>query len=108
MSPLFEMKSLFAIALMGLSTTPVLGEVFTLWGESGGQLEKRVAMSPKPDLVPRLETRQTCAHSATRRDCWLPGFDINTDHYKFTPNTGRIVTVCFPCSILANHSCHVV
>ena len=99
MSRPIDMKSLLAIALMGLSAAPVLGEVFTLWGESGGQLEKRVAMSPKPDLVPRLESRQTCAHSATSRNCWLPGFDINTDHYKFTPNTGRIVTVRLPRSV---------
>lgn len=95
------MKSLLAlgVSLLGLSVTPVFGEVFTLWGEDGGKMEKRIAgsMSPKTDLMGRQIARQAaaptnCVHGATSRNCWLPGFDINTNVYTATPNTGRIVT----------------
>ncbi|KAF2996178.1 hypothetical protein G7054_g1114 [Neopestalotiopsis clavispora] len=45
---------------------------------------------PTPeDLGLSLEPRQTvCENSATARSCWSDGFDINTDFYLETPETG--------------------
>lgn len=87
------MKSFIAlgISLLGLTTAPVLGEEFTLWGESGGQMEKRIVpnMSPNPALAPR----QACVHGPTTRNCWLPGFDVTTSRFAATPNTGVTRTV---------------
>jgi len=87
MKPFFT----YGVSLLGLSAVPALGEVFTLWGESGGGFEKRITsnMSPNPAVVPR----QTCTHGPTSRNCWLPGFDINTNYYASTPNTGVTRTV---------------
>ncbi|KAF1963258.1 laccase precursor [Byssothecium circinans] len=42
-------------------------------------------------VTPALEKKQACVNSPTSRNCWLPGFDSNTDQYRSWPNTGNIV-----------------
>ncbi|KAF2477734.1 laccase precursor [Lindgomyces ingoldianus] len=92
------MKSFLALAvsLLGLSATPVAGEVQYLWGEYGARMEKRIApaVEKRSELVPRLEERQAlaCANGPTSRNCWSSGFNINTNMYQSWPNTGRIVS----------------
>lgn len=84
------MRPLVALgaAILGLSATPVAGMAL------GGSL-----MSPNLNLLgPRHETRQVasppaCVNGPTTRNCWLPGFDANTNNYQLWPNTGRTVTV---------------
>ncbi|KAF2269117.1 laccase precursor [Lojkania enalia] len=52
-------------------------------------------MSPNTALLgPRhVEKRQSsCINGPTTRNCWLPGFDANTNQYQSWPNTGRTVT----------------
>ncbi len=39
-----------------------------------------------------LESRQTC-NTATNRQCWSSGFNINTDYETSWPNTGVTRTV---------------
>ncbi|KAK6084490.1 extracellular dihydrogeodin oxidase [Seiridium cupressi] len=48
-----------------------------------------VALPSPLDPELGLETRQSsCVNSATSRSCWSDGFDINTDFYLETPDTG--------------------
>ena len=37
----------------------------------------------------------TCVNTATRRDCWSGGFDVNTDFDTHWPNTGKTVSYDF-------------
>ncbi|KAH8646335.1 laccase-1 [Xylariales sp. PMI_506] len=48
-----------------------------------------MALPAPEDLGFSLEPRQSdCTNSATSRSCWSDGFDINTDFYTETPDTG--------------------
>ena len=43
-----------------------------------------------------LASAQDCVNDATNRQCWngpWGNFDINTDYYQNTPDTGEIVEV---------------
>ncbi|OAA65258.1 Cupredoxin [Niveomyces insectorum RCEF 264] len=46
---------------------------------------------PAPELVSGLARRQTC-NTATNRQCWTTGFDINTDYETDVPTTGNTQT----------------
>jgi hypothetical protein len=74
------MKLLTALggALLGLSAPLVSGT--PLRAES-------LDFSP----APVLEKKQTCTNGPTSRNCWLPGFDANTDMYTSWP-TGKTVS----------------
>ena len=61
---------------------PLSGLVAALFGAAALAL-------PAPEISSLgLIERETCTNSATSRDCWSDGFDINTDFYLETPDTG--------------------
>ncbi|KAF2196616.1 hypothetical protein GQ43DRAFT_382858 [Delitschia confertaspora ATCC 74209] len=62
-------------------------------------------MTPKTDLVVRQDAVSSpiCINSPTSRNCWAPGFDINTNVYTKTPTTAQ--TKSFDLSI-TNTTCN--
>ncbi|CUS13825.1 unnamed protein product [Tuber aestivum] len=48
-------------------------------------------VSAIPVSEPASDEKHTCTNTADSRNCWSPGFDINTDYYTNTPKTGRTV-----------------
>ncbi|CAK7198437.1 hypothetical protein SEUCBS139899_001098 [Sporothrix eucalyptigena] len=46
------------------------------------------AVSALPASPVEVAERAVCTNSATSRDCWTDGFDINTNFYLETPDTG--------------------
>ncbi|KAF2640030.1 laccase precursor [Massarina eburnea CBS 473.64] len=55
-------------------------------------------------IIPNaLEKKQTCTNSPTNRNCWLPGYDANTDQYTSWPNTGVIVRKTL---VITNTTCN--
>jgi hypothetical protein len=79
------------VALLGLSTTALSA---ALRAESAPLVAKRLTpIEERSTEVVNLEQRQACTNGPTSRNCWLPGFDVNTDMYTSWPNTGRTVNV---------------
>jgi hypothetical protein len=81
------MKSLVALGatLLGLSTTPVIGAVLRAEPLSVAGRDVSPAVN--------LKQRQSCTNGPTSRNCWLDGFDADTDMYQSWPNTGHTATV---------------
>lgn len=80
----------FGVTLLGLSAPLV----------SGAALKAEPLGITPADA---LEKRQSCVNGPTSRNCWLPGFDANTDMYSKWPNTGRTVVYDFS---ITNTTCN--
>ncbi|KAF2864483.1 carbohydrate-binding module family 20 [Piedraia hortae CBS 480.64] len=55
-------------------------------------LSTLVTNTIKASTTTSVASTATCTHSASRRDCWSKGFDINTDFDSNWPKTGRTVS----------------
>ncbi|OCL02255.1 laccase-like multicopper oxidase [Glonium stellatum] len=104
-----KLPLLFAVPLLGLTSSSLAENIPLsnyLWGE-GGPSRARLERRTPPNLLPKSDTdlaeRATCTNTATTRNCWTSGFDINTNYYNSWPNTG--VTVNYNLQI-TNTTCN--
>lgn len=63
---------------------------------------KRLDFSPSIKETQSLEKKQTCTNGPTSRNCWLPGFDSNTNQYEKWPQ-GKLVRYTL---VITNTTCN--
>lgn len=86
------MRGLSYILVLGLGVASVVSAVNLPRAYSPQQIDSKVQGRSKTALAPRA----ACVNSETNRQCWdgqYGTYDVNTDYYLDTPDTGRTVEV---------------
>lgn len=86
------MRGLSYILALGLGVANVVSGSGLPRGYPPQQIGSEVFRRENSPLAPRA----ACVNSETDRQCWdgaYGTYDVNTDYYKDTPNTGAIVEV---------------
>src|ERR1700726_4937781 len=95
------MKGLSHILALGLGVASAVSAINIPRAYSPQQIGSEVQRRSKSPLAPRA----ACVNSETNRQCWdgpFGTYDVNTDYYLDTPDTGRTVEVAISSSLLTS------